>query len=212
MPHQVLLQTDNTRDQGAGFHGGETAQNGKGIAMKITQDIVRRLLDYDPDTGLLRWKRRDRSLFGSDRAFNTWNTRFAGKEAGYQISNENKYLYIGIFGRAFLAHRIIFLWMTGDWPSEEIDHVNRDRIDNRWLNLRAASRLQNSKNQPMRVNNKSGHTGVHWLKREGLWRAQINVDTKVLTLGYSADLSRMVRLRKAAEVLFDFDPTHGAAR
>jgi hypothetical protein len=93
--------------------------------VELTQAIVKELLDYNPATGLLTWRRRHRHWFGSDHACNVWNARFAGKPAF--TANNHGYLEGHILGEKHGAHRIIWLWMIGHWPDPEVDHDNRKR-------------------------------------------------------------------------------------
>lgn len=123
---------------------------------------VRARLDYDPDTGVLTWKRTGSKMF---------NTRFAGTEAGTIATNGYRYIMIG--GKLYLAHRLIWRWMTGEWPAAELDHVNMDRLDNRWSNLRAATRGENSCNRKRQTNNTTGCAGVGWDKARNMWSVRI---------------------------------------
>ena len=114
--------------------------------LKPTQAVVRELLDYSPMTGNFRWKRRKRKWFKSYRDWNAWNTRYAGKRA-FTTGGPKLYSQGDIFGTAFPAHRIAFLWMTGRWPEPETDHINGIRNDNRWSNLREVTVSQNQLNR-----------------------------------------------------------------
>jgi hypothetical protein len=109
----------------------------------VTCEIVRELLNYDPDTGIFTWRYRDRKYFPSDRAQKIWNVRFFGKEAGSKYLG---YLIILIFGRRFKAHRLAFLYMTGSFPDMEIDHIDRNKSNNAFKNLREVSSSGNHQN------------------------------------------------------------------
>ena len=170
----------------------------------ISQEIVRELLDYDPETGKLTWRRRDRKWFKSDKDCAGWNTRYSDKEAF-------KTLVVGYFrgsiqDKAYYAHRIIWLWMTGEWPEEQIDHINHDRKDNRWLNLRQVSNQENGKNRTKQRNNFSNQTGVCWNKRIEKWFAYISNN---ISIGSFVSLEEAVSARKAAEIKYGFHENHG---
>lgn len=142
---------------------------------ELTQEIVRELLDYDPNTGVLTWKERSPSLFNcvkhsEEWACKRWNNRCAGKPAGSLMSS-NGYWRVSIFGRYYLAHRLVWLYVTGNFPNHHIDHKNGCRIDNRFDNLREVLPAQNSKNRRMNSRNTSGFTGISFNKSNCLWIA-----------------------------------------
>lgn len=97
-------------------------------------ELLRKLLDYDPETGVLTWKERPRDFFESDRNWRWWNTRFSGASALSAIEGGG-YKSGRIFGRPTKAHRVAWAIMNGSWPTGEIDHVNGDKTDNRISNL-----------------------------------------------------------------------------
>ncbi len=145
-------------------------------------EVLRQLLRYEPDTGKLFWKERPLGMFGTKRACSTWNARYAGNEAligdngvGYRVGR--------IFDRPFLAHRVIWAIYFGQWPESQIDHINRDRADNRLENLRSATPAQNQFNQPKQSNNTSGFKGVFFDKRRGSWFAAIREKGRNIHLG-----------------------------
>lgn len=133
---------------------------------------VRELLDYDPKSGLLTWK--------SDRS----NIR-AGTEAGCR---KRTYILVSIDDCVYRAHQIIWLWVTGEWPANFIDHRDLDKKNNRWTNLRLANKSQNMANRGPQVNTSSGLKGAHRYrageKYGKPWQAGIQVMGRSIHLGH----------------------------
>jgi len=172
----------------------------------LTQKIVRDLLDYDPETGVLTWKKRDVKYFKSDRDFKIWNTRYSGKKA-FMAKNKEGYFHGKIFMKTCLAHRIIFLHYYGFFP-KETDHINRVRHDNRISNLREVTSQQNSRNQSMSKKNSSGVTGVHWCNTDKKWVAKIGIDGRMKHLGAFIEKRFAIGFRKCAEIRYGFNPNY----
>ena len=154
----------------------------------ITQEQLRELLHYDPETGVFT------------RKVATSNSVKVGDVAGSPSSNE--YINIRVHGRLQKAHRLAWLYVHGTWPTEDIDHVNRDRTDNRLLNLREATRQENMHNTSKLSSNKSGHPGVHWDIKANKWCAQIGHNRRSTYLGQFADIEDAVAARKAGELKY----------
>ena len=130
--------------------------------MSLTQARLKELLHYDPETGLL-----------------TNVTERGGKKAGATAGalRPNGYVQVCVDYSMYRAHRLAWLYMTGEFPPDDVDHINGVRNDNRWVNLRAATRGENMQNQRgPRSNSKSGLLGVSWSKQGKKWIAQIKVD------------------------------------
>lgn len=140
----------------------------------LSSSYLKAILDYS-DTGSFAWKWR------SD-VENKVNGRFFGRNAGHTAVNG--YVHVRINGRLYRAHRLAWLWTTGEWPSGLLDHVNGDPTDNRFENLRLATDSQNGANRGPNKNNKVNLKGVCWAKRERRWRATITVQRKQSCLGY----------------------------
>lgn len=119
----------------------------------------------------------------------------------------NGYIQIAIDYKIYLAHRLAWFYMNGDWPSGEIDHINRERSDNRLTNLRLADRSQQLCNASKRTDNKSGQRGVFWVKRDSRWQATIVKDGRQTYLGQYKDKADAIAAyeRAAADL-------HGAFR
>jgi hypothetical protein len=136
--------------------------------IELTQEYLRNILYYDPDTGTWTWLvRPDQNT--------SWNNQWAGKRAGC-LDNQHGYWKITIDYRAYPAHVLAWFYMTGEWPENEIDHKNTDESDCRWSNLRQATRGQNSMNRGVSVRNKIGLKGVCWDTATKSWEMQINAN------------------------------------
>lgn len=124
---------------------------------ELTQDRLRALLDYGPSTGHFQWK----DLRGQ---------RWAGLRAGNLDSAGHRQIMVD--GRAYAAHRLVFLYVPGRWPHDQIDHANRERDDNRFVNLRDATLSQNMANRRA-LRGAAGRKGTSLDKRSGRWNAAI---------------------------------------
>jgi len=140
----------------------------------LTQDGLKRLLTYDPDSGWFVWR-----LTKGARAIR-------GSRAG-SLDISNGYRYVLIDGRKYLESRLAVLWMTGAFPPIFVDHINRVTSDNRWSNLRPCDRSQNAMNRGLQVNNTSGFKGVSWCRRTGKWQVKITSRGKIRWLGRYAN-------------------------
>lgn len=140
---------------------------------RLTYDEARRLFHYDPDTGNLSWAVGVSNRKIGDRA---------GKDAP-----QWGYRHIRVANREYMEHRVIWLWMTGDWPPSEIDHRNCDGRDNRWANLRLASPSQNQANTRRRRDNTSGAKGV--IRMRSKWAARITYNGRNIYIGTYASVA-----------------------
>lgn len=141
----------------------------------LTAEQVRAALDYDLETGLFRWRERQ-----DMRA--CWNSKHAGKIATYR--NSAGYIGVRLNGVLRYAHRLAWLYVYGEWPDGDVDHINRDKADNRIENLRLATRSQNNANSCRPRTNTSGFKGVSWSNAVGRWKAEIRARGKRYHLGY----------------------------
>lgn len=133
-----------------------------------------------------------------------------GSEVPSWCSKQTKYREIQYKKATHQHHVIVVLYMLGELPDKaEIDHVNHNRSDNRWINLRVVNRKVNARNLSMHSTNKSGVTGVSWLEKTQNWRAYIMVNYKQINLGYYKDKEAAIKARKQAEIDYEFHPNHG---
>jgi len=139
----------------------------------LTQEELKRLLDYDPLTGIFTW-----IGLSSKRS----HVKIGDLAGG--ISKDG-YRKIRVLNKLFLAHRLAWMFMEGAWPEKFIDHKNGIRHDNRWENLRNASRNLNCENRQKTSNNTARLIGAHWDKnnRTSPWCSQIKVNGKYIYLG-----------------------------
>lgn len=138
----------------------------------LTAQRLREVLDYDQETGILTWK------------IQSSNRIKVGSQAGAML--KTGYLSISIDGKLHRAHRLVWLWVHGVWPDDDLDHINGIRTDNRIANLRDVSRTTNQQN--LRAargdNTHSGMLGVYRTDKVGKpWRASIKIDGKDKHLG-----------------------------
>lgn len=158
---------------------------------RLTAERLREVLRYDPATGGFFWKLRLSSRV------------HVGDPAGWR---SGEYLCITVDGVKYKAHRLAWLYMTGRMPENDIDHANLIKSDNRFDNLREATRQQNIWNQPRPANNTSGYKGVCYIKAYGHYRAAIKVDGKPRYLGNYPDAksAHEAYCRAARELRGDF--------
>lgn len=148
------------------------------------------VIKYNPDDGLFRWIIPPSHGYGGSIAI--------GDVAGSK--NPDRHVGIKVLGRGWKAHVLAWLLMTGKLPSsdQEIDHIDRNRSNNRWNNLRLVKRGRNIFNSGRHTNNTSGVTGVVWINRR--WSAYIDHDGKRHGLGDFAEFNDAVMARRNAEI------------
>tara|TARA_R100000951_G_scaffold90032_1_gene78169 strand:+ start:14751 stop:15239 length:489 start_codon:yes stop_codon:yes gene_type:complete len=152
-------------------------------------EYLKECFDYNPDTGdLIR------------------------RSTGAIVNvNKDGYRAVKIGGTMYQAHRVCWKMHYGECPSDQIDHINQDRGDNRIANLRVVSHQENGKNQKQSTRNTSGVTGVHWHTRDQRWRAKINIKGKSVFLGSFTDKIDAIYARYYAEQDYGFHENHGRA-
>jgi hypothetical protein len=148
--------------------------------MKATAERVRELLNYDPETGVFTWREGANLGKGHGR-------RKPGGEAGCKGA---RYTILSIDGQHVYAHRVAWLYMTGEWPPATVDHRNRDTYCNRWANLRLATIAEQRQNSALSRRNTSGRKGVSWDASKGKWAAQIGAHGKRHHIGRFDDVEQ----------------------
>jgi hypothetical protein len=179
----------------------------------MTEDLLNKLLLYQPATGKIYWKERLYEDFAhlKSNSVDSWNTRYAGKVA-FTCVNGGGY-YVGtVLGKQNLAHRVIWKMHNKDWPKYFIDHIDGDKLNNRLCNLREVSAAESSRNLPLKSDNKTGFFGLYQIK-SGKWRAFITGEgSRQIHLGYFDNLEEAVKCRKEAEVKYEYHENHGRTK
>ena len=167
-------------------------------ARKLTQAFVKSILNYDIDSGDFYWLPKEPSMFNDgfgrytkERNCKIFNSKFAGKLAGNLV--DRTHIIISINYTKHEAHRLAWFYITGYYPKEgEIDHIDRNPLNNKFSNLRLATIAQQNMNQS-KFKTKDGvpcssiYKGVSWNKGKQKWRARIVFDKKEIHLGYFID-------------------------
>jgi hypothetical protein len=160
----------------------------------LTQSELKCLLHYDPKTGMFT------------RIFKSSNNVKIGDIAG-GIHNKG-YISISVLGKVYLAHRLAWLYIYGEFPKEQIDHVNGVRVDNRIINLRECNQYQNNQNLICRKNVTSKYIGVSWDEKRNKWRATIYVNGRQKYLGrFATELEAFNAYLNAKLKFHSFNPT-----
>lgn len=136
--------------------------------VRALRENLRNQYRYDAETGLFTFRRQVAQVK-------------PGSVAGYR--HPSGYHYVSVGNKRYLAHRLAWLYVHGEWPPEQIDHINRAKADNRIANLRLATASENSRNGSKRRNNTSGFVGVCWDKHKRKWLAHIRSDGRFKNLG-----------------------------
>lgn len=165
----------------------------------ITVDQLKEWVEYDPSSGKMY---RIRAVYPKSGRVYSLRKEVVGK-------NNRGYFWLKVFGHMYLVHRLAFLYMTGKHPECEVDHVNGDRGDNRWVNLVEADAFSNSRNQGIRKDNTSGVRGVTYSRNSDKWVARISHLGSRISLGYFPDKVDAIRARRLAEKQLGYHVNHG---
>lgn len=151
----------------------------------LTQKRLKELLHYDPYTGVFTWV-----------AKSSIQSRIKIGDVAGGVDKSNGYVKVRVDGKKYKAHRLAFLYMTGNWPSDQVDHIDHVRSNNAWANLREATFEVNGRNASLRSNNSSGHNGIYYHKSRKRWVVQLWVgeghERKQKTIGYFKDFESAV--------------------
>ncbi len=168
------------------------------MAPQIAQERLKELFTYDAITGVL------------SRLVATSNRVKIGDIVG-SIDSKG-YWRVGVDGHSYRAHRLAWLYTHGEFPPDQIDHIDGDKLNNRIANLRPVSMQENQRNERLSKNNTSGIIGVTWSRCAKKWVSQITVSRKNIYLGCYKDLELASFVRKEAEIKYGFHPNHGSIK
>jgi len=176
----------------------------------LTQEYLKECFNYNPETGVLIWKKRPITHFKNERCYKIFNTKYSLKPAGCieKGIRRTPYIVASINNKSHRVHRLIWKLVTG-YDANQIDHPNGNGIDNRWCNLRDVTTTENNRNMPLGVLNKSGVLGIFWDKKRNQWRAGIKFNKKSIHLGYYNDKFDAICARKSKEYSLGFHENHG---
>lgn len=160
----------------------------------LTPDLLRSLLHYNPDTGVFTYTRARPKIQ-------------VGAVAGH-LHKGHGYIQLKVNGVLYLAHRLAWLYVHGEWPDGQIDHIDRNRTNNVFSNLRVVTGSQNAQNSDPQVNNWTGGKDVTWFKPKQRWVARISLNGDRVFLGSFKDKSDALAIRKFAESIMH---THSPA-
>lgn len=163
---------------------------------KLTQEQLKYALFYNEHDGVFTW-------------INPSSRNVKRGDVANCTNNRTNYKVIGLNRKRYLQHRLAWLYVYGEFPFGQIDHVNGIRDDNRISNLRAVTAQENLKNQKIRVTNTSGFTGVNWHKPLKKWAVQINFNKKRIHIGVFSTIIEAVAARMRANVKYGFHKNHG---
>ena len=168
----------------------------KSVAAELAH--LRGMLKYMPRKGVFIWLIHKQSYGGRVHPGAVAGTHSKDSKGAKRVN-------IKADGKYYKAHRLAFLFMTGKWPprKKDVDHKDGDGFNNKWSNLRPATRGQNNHNRHcIAVNNKSGKTGVSWSKQNKKWLARVTVEGEITHLGHYSKLKEAVAARRAGELKY----------
>lgn len=160
---------------------------------EISQDMLHKFYSYDPNSGVMTYRLPTRQHKVGDIV----GFKHSGGYIGF--SHDNK---------QYLLHRIIWLYMTGEFP-EQVDHIDHDRTNNKWDNLRDVDNTTNSKNCSISTNSSTGVNGVSKIKATGKFRVYINDNRKQIHIGVFDSLEEAKAARAKANLEYHFNENHG---
>lgn len=189
------------------------------VKIELTQEYIKECLTYYPELGEFYWNPNR-----PDYHFKDWRGRngfYSNIEPSFKAGSPSKptkrnpcsYIIIGLGGKNYKAHRLAWFYVHGEWPSEDIDHINLNTYDNRISNLRLSKDKLNHRNRSKYKNNTSGISGVSFYKRLNKWQAEgqqvINGERIRHYLGVFTSFIDACAARKSWELKYNYSENHG---
>lgn len=160
----------------------------------LTRKELKKLLKYNQSTGIFIWRQSRKG---------TKKTDVVG------CKQKNGYLQIRVNSKLYKAHRLVWLYVYGYFPKNQIDHINHNKVDNRINNLREVTSQENHKNRKINKNNKSGFNGVYWDNKRNKWIAIVQANKKRNYLGHFTNKNDAIKVRKKANIEYNYHKNHG---
>jgi hypothetical protein len=157
-----------------------TAPQGRTIETMKTIEELRTVFRYDPETGFIHWLNKPIGRMSVN-----------GKA---ECLDKDGYVSVGHGKKRYRTHRLAWALQTGNWPTKGLDHINGNRTDNRWTNLREANDRQNQQNSKLRSDNTIGHKGIYWYRPRSSWRVKIRDGTGREIIKYRKNLEEAIKL------------------
>lgn len=175
-------------------------------------EFLKKIAEYCPDTGVVKWKDRGPELFpkAGDWAQHV-SSRWQKFRAGNVVGTKTQYGYLTTYidKKTYFVHRLAWALHYGEWPKGQIDHINGVKDDNRIENLRDVCSSVNAKNKRKSRRNSSGFIGVDYVKKSKRWRARISTGGRRIEIGQYKTPEEAAKAYEAVKQSFGFHPNHG---
>lgn len=159
----------------------------------LTQELITKLFHYDEETGVFKRVGRLKS-----------NGEITSCDFIGSATSTHGYLQYTVKNKTYDVHRLIFLYMEGIFPENDIDHIDGNRLNNVWSNLRKVTRSENLRNVGKKTENKYGTTGIGFIESSGKWRVFIGSHHKA---GFDS-IEDAIEYRKKKEIELGYSDQH----